>query len=84
MLRMNKTADLEMRVPEMMHQVESLPRILLLVNGTLLFLNLNASTSAEPGILKLDLGLDAARSTSVGSDLLVALLYSLIFGKVSS
>ena len=81
---MNKTADLEMRVPEMMHQVESLPRILLLVNGTLLFLNLNASTSAEPGILKLDLGLDAARSTSVGSDLVVALLYSLTFGTVSS
>ena len=84
MLRMNKTADLEMRVPEMMRQVQRLPRILPLVNGTLLFLNLNASTSAKPCILKLDLGLDAARSTSVGSDLLVALLYSLIFGKVSS
>ena len=54
------------------------------VSGTPLFLNLNASTSAKPCILKLDLDLDASRSTSVGSDLFVALAYSLIFGKVPS
>ena len=70
---------------KMIRQVQWLPRISVAwVNGTLPFLNLNASTSAKPGILKLDLDLDAARSTSVRSDLLVALLYSLILGKVSS
>ena len=73
-----------MRVAEMIRQEQWLPRIPPPVSGALLFLNLNASTSAKPCILKLDLDLDASRSTSVGSDLFVALPYSLIFGKVSN